>query len=255
MHAMLQQFFDFVAFCWPSLLLTAACAYLLGSFSFAIIVTRLLARRDIRESGSGNAGATNVLRNYGVWPAVLTTAGDLGKSIAAVLLGRWMLGAMNTGYTGGDMDFVLAGAYLAGLFCIFGHLYPLYFGFRGGKGVMTTLGMMLILDWRAALVCLGVFIVTVAVSRMVSLGSVLAGLTLPVATGLFSAYISRNAVENTLFSVVMTGFISLMLILKHIPNIRRIFNGTESRIGSSKKAAPAAGEEKAEHTNKPGSGE
>lgn len=232
---MLVQYLYVLKSCWPSLLLTALCAYLLGSFSFAIIITRLYSHSDIRDSGSGNAGATNVLRSQGKLPAVLTTAGDLAKSIASVLVGRWLVEVMNRGYMGSSVNFVLVGAYLAGLFCILGHLYPLYFGFRGGKGVMTTLGMMLILDWRAALLCLAVFIIVVLISRMVSLGSICAGIALPIFTYLFSTFVDHNSLNDTIFCTLMTAFIAFILILKHIPNIRRIANGTESKLSFGKK--------------------
>ena len=232
---MFTQMIRFFVNCWPSLTLTAVCAYLLGSFNSAIVVTRFFSRTDIRDSGSGNAGATNVLRSQGKFPAALTTLGDLGKSIASVLLGGLLVTGMNGGFTGGNMKFVLIGRYLAGLFCILGHLYPLYFGFRGGKGVLTTLGMMLILDWRVALICLGVFILTVLIFRMVSLGSICAGIALPILTGLFSAYIDKNSAATTLFCIAMTAFIAMILIFKHVPNIRRIINGTESKLGSDKK--------------------
>lgn len=231
---MLNQIIEFGLNCWPSLILAALSAYLLGSFNSAIVVTKLLFHTDIRDSGSGNAGATNVLRSQGKLPALITTLGDLGKSIAAVLIGGWLVSEMNADYTGGNMKFVLVGKYLAGLFCILGHLYPLYFRFRGGKGVLASLGMMLILDWRVALLCLGVFIIVVLIFRMVSLGSVCAGIVLPIFTGLFSTFVDKNSSSNTLFCVTMTLFISAMLILKHIPNIKRIIAGTESKLGSKK---------------------
>jgi glycerol-3-phosphate acyltransferase PlsY len=231
---MLEQIIGLLYDCWPSLLLTCISAYLLGSINSAIIVTKLFSSSDIREYGSGNAGATNVLRSQGKLAALLTTVGDLGKSIASVLLGGWLVEVMNTGYSDG-MEIVIIGRYVAGLFCILGHLYPLYFGFRGGKGVLTTLGMMLILDYRVALICLGVFIIIVSIFRMVSLGSICAGLALPVLTGLFSAYVDNKPSSNTLLSVALTVLISATLIIKHIPNIKRIISGTESKIGSSKK--------------------
>lgn len=230
---MLSQYLNVFTSCWLSLLLTALCAYLLGSVSFAIIVTKLYSHSDIRNSGSGNAGATNVLRSHGPVPAILTTAGDLAKSIASVLIGRWLMTIMNVGYTA-DVNFTLVGAYLAGLFCIIGHLYPVYFGFRGGKGVLTTLGMMLILDWRAALLCLSLFIILVIFTRMVSLGSVIAALSLPVFTYLFSAYADKNPMGDTSFCVIMTALIAAILIFKHIPNIKRILKGTESKLSFGK---------------------
>lgn len=232
---MYSEIIRFIASCWPSLIVIALSAYLLGSINSAIIVTRLFSSTDIRNAGSGNAGATNVLRSQGKLPAILTTLGDLGKSIAAVLLGRWIVVVLNMNYSGGEFKYVLAGAYLAGVFCILGHLYPVYFGFRGGKGVLATLGMMLILDWRAALFCLTVFIVVVLISKMVSLGSICAVASLPIFTGLFSAYIDKNPAANTLFSTIMTLLIAAILITKHIPNIKRIISKTESRISLKKK--------------------
>lgn len=232
---MLNQYLEFIGSCWPSLLLTAFSAYFLGSISFAILVTKWFSKTDIRDSGSGNAGATNVLRSQGKLPAVLTTAGDLAKSIASVQIGRWLMEAMNGGYTAGGANFVLIGGYLAGLFCILGHLYPVYFGFRGGKGVMTSLGMMLILDWRAALLSLTVFLIVVVVFRMVSLGSICAGIALPFFTYLMSACVDHNRLNDTVFCTLMTACIALILILKHIPNIRRILSGTESKLSFGKK--------------------
>ncbi len=231
---MFSEIQNFILVTWPSLIVTALCAYLLGSINSAIIVTRFISRTDIRDTGSGNAGATNVLRSQGKLPAILTTLGDLGKSILSVLLGRWLIAVMNSGYASNNMEFMLSGAYLAGLFCIIGHLYPVFFGFRGGKGVLASLGMMLILDWRIALICLAIFIVIVLIFKMVSLGSICAATALPIFTGIFSAFVYKYPAANTLFSTVMTAFIAVILIIKHIPNIKRIIKGTESRLGSGK---------------------
>ena len=126
---------------------------------------------------------------------------------------------------------MLVGQYLAGFFCIIGHLYPLYFGFRGGKGVMTTLGMMLILDWRVALICLGFFILAVLAWRMVSLGSVIAASLLPVFTFVFRMFVDHKADETVWFCTAMSLLIAAILVIKHIPNIKRIIHGTESRLG------------------------
>lgn len=230
------MFLEFLKNSWLALLLTMAIAYLLGSVNSAIIVTRLFAKEDIRKYGSGNAGATNVLRSQGKLPALLTTAGDLLKSFLSVLAGGWLLRNLQLAavpVTGTqELDgMVLVGQYLAGLFCIIGHLYPLYFRFRGGKGVLTTLGMMLILDWRVALICLGFFILVVLIWRMVSLGSVIAAALLPVFTFLFRMFVDQKAAETVWFCTAMSLLIAAILIAKHIPNIRRIMNGTESRLG------------------------
>ena len=232
---------EFLQNSWLSMLLTALAAYLLGSVNSAIIVTRLTAKEDIRSYVSGNAGATNVLRSQGKLPALLTTAGDLLKSILAVLIGGWLLLNLNLVYTGAESLRVspvgaeLVGRYLAGFFCIIGHLFPLYFGFRGGKGVLTTLGMMLILDWRVALICLGFFIVTVLVFRMVSLGSVVAAALLPVFTYLFRAFAEHQSDGVVWFCTLMAVLIAAILIIKHLPNLKRIAAGTESTLSFGSK--------------------
>ena len=144
---------------WLALLLTAVVAYLLGSINWAIIITRLFSKKDIRDEGSGNAGATNVLRSEGPLPALLTTLGDLAKSMAAVLLGRYLVIHFHFAYAGEWPVTAagLVGGYLAGLFCVMGHLFPVFYNFRGGKGVLATLGMFLVADWRVALMCLTLF--------------------------------------------------------------------------------------------------
>lgn len=169
-------------------------------------------------------------------PALITTVGDLLKSFLSVLAGGWLMGHLQlsaspvTGVQGLD-GMMLVGQYLAGFFCIIGHLYPLYFGFRGGKGVMTTLGMMLILDWRVALICLGFFILAVLAWRMVSLGSVIAASLLPVFTFVFRMFVDHKADETVWFCTAMSLLIAAILVIKHIPNIKRIIHGTESRLG------------------------
>ena len=140
---------------WLALLLAALIAYVLGSVNFAIIITRFFSGNDIRSFGSGNAGATNVLRSQGKLPAALTFVGDLLKSMLSVYLGGLLLQNVQLLPAAADemellmydpQNLGLVGAYLAGVFCILGHMYPVFFGFRGGKGVMTTFGMTLLLE-------------------------------------------------------------------------------------------------------------
>lgn len=219
---------------WLALLLTLISAYLLGSISFAIIVTRLFSKTDIRDYGSGNAGATNVLRSQGKVPALLTTLGDLGKSIAAVCLGGFLMDRVQLVEAVPDAmlqdELTLFGCYLAGLFCILGHMHPLFFGFRGGKGVMTTLGMMLLLDWRVALILLALFSLVVLCTRMVSLGSILAAVGLPILTGVFRAFVDHQSGLTVWFCVGVTTIIAVIVIYKHRSNIKRILQGTENKI-------------------------
>lgn len=232
---------SFLANSWPALLLTAVCAYLLGSINWAIIVTRLRGKRDIRTYGSGNAGATNVLRSQGVVPALLTTAGDLAKSIAAALIGGWLLAHINlTGAASTELRTFapdaarLIGGYFGGLFCVIGHMFPVYYGFRGGKGVMASLGMFLVIDWRIAVLCLALFLITVVISRMVSLGSVLAASYLPILTLVFRRWVDQMSIGAVIFCTVLSSLIAAIIVWKHGTNMRRIADGTERRLGTDK---------------------
>lgn len=228
----------FLQNCWLSMLLAAVIAYLLGSISFAIIVTNRFSGKDIRSFGSGNAGATNVLRSQGKLPALLTFIGDLCKSMLSVYLGGWLLCSLQLAPVVDSMllthdaeNLALVGKYLAGLCCVLGHIYPLFFNFRGGKGVMTILGMTLILDWRTAIVGLSVFAIVVLLSRMVSLGSIVAGISLPIATYIFRTYWYEQEWQTVIFCTVAMACVTAIAIIKHKENMKRIIAGTESKLG------------------------
>lgn len=231
----MESFGYFLQNSWLALLLTAVGGYLLGSINWAIIITRFIFRKDIREEGSGNAGATNVLRNHGRGPAILTTLGDIAKSMVAVLLGGWLManlrlaGPALSGYQDWiQLHLTLIGGYVGGFFCLLGHDFPVFYGFRGGKGVLTTLGMFLLLDWRVALICLATFAVIVGISRMVSLGSILAiGCGMPL---LFFIHWQNDPVK-AVFCTVMAALVELLIVWQHRGNIQRILNGTENKLG------------------------
>ena len=216
---------------WLPLLISAVVSYLLGSLDFAIIVTRLFTKEDIREKGSGNAGATNVLRSHGKKLAALTALGDVGKAVASVLL-AWLVwfplcGVGHLGYYGG---------FVAGAACVVGHMYPVFFGFRGGKGVLTVLGLLLVLDPIVALIGLATFAVVVAISKMVSLGSILAGVSLCISIFVKMKFIEQdNSLQAIAFCTGMVIFVVALAVMKHSANIKRIINGTENKIGSKKK--------------------
>lgn len=225
---------EVVAAYWPWLLLIAGISYLLGSFNFAILVTRVLAHKDIRDMGSGNAGMTNVLRSQGPKAAILTTLGDLAKSIAATLLGGYLFHLAGGDVLDDGIRWVI-GRYLAGLFCMLGHMFPLYFGFRGGKGVLTTLGIMLVVDWQAALIALGIFLIVVALSRMVSLGSVIGVITITLLTWILDRYVRQFNLNTTVFCTAATALLAAIVIWMHRGNIKRILNGTERKLSFGKK--------------------
>lgn len=227
-----MSLWDVISAEWLPLLLGAIAAYLLGSFSPAIIVGKLFAKGDIRNMGSGNAGATNVLRSLGALPAILTTLGDLAKSIGAVLLGQWLVNNLGAhlNSTRGD----LIAMYLAGALCIVGHLYPVYYGFRGGKGVMATLGMMLVLDWRVALTALAFFILVVVLTQYVSLGSMLAGVVMTITTFLYRYYADKSSLSVAIGCTFGAAVITVMVIIKHRQNIVRLIHGTENKLSLGK---------------------
>ncbi len=191
------------------LILGAVLSYLLGSLNFGIILSRKFQKEDVRTHGSGNAGSTNMLRNYGKLPAVATILGDMAKVAVAILLVRLLVG--NELYAQQPI-FIKS---FAGLFCVLGHIFPCFFRFKGGKGVATCGGM--------------VFIVAALITKWVSLGSILMAILYPVLMGLF-----YKSVPITLISVVFAAIV----LVAHRENIKRILNGTESKIavgGKNKK--------------------
>jgi len=216
-------------------LIAAALSYLLGSISFSIIFTRKFCHNsDIRTLGSGNAGLTNVLRSVGVKAGILTLIFDFGKGAVSVYAGRVIFQYFCT-LSGMPSYMAAYGAYLAGLFCMVGHIYPLYFGFRGGKGVLSSAAMLLLLDWRLFLVAIGVFALAFAVSKIVSLGSILAAVSFPTANLLFVYFQDYRAhalvpLSYVWITTIFAAMISSLVIWKHKENIKRLKNGTEKKL-------------------------
>lgn len=202
-----------------------ASAYLLGSIPFGYLLVRFFLKQDIRAVGSGNIGATNVARSGAKGLGILTLLLDCLKGFAAVLLALY-LAPRNSGNA---LDL----AALAAVAAILGHVFPVWLGFRGGKGIATALGVFLALSWPTALCALGVFIAITLLTRYVSLGSILGAATLPLFMLYFQPYRSPIFVSSTVF-------ISLLCIAKHAANIARLKNGTESKIGATKAAADEA---------------
>ena len=203
-------------------ILSAAAAYLLGSVSFAIVVSKSLYHQDVRQFGSGNAGMTNILRTYGKKAAALTLAGDFLKGVTAVLISRLIFAAM--GVT------LFDGAYVGGLFAILGHLYPVYFGFRGGKGILTSIGIIAVIN---PLVFLGLLIIglpLIFLTKIVSVGSLAGAVCYPFLTLLVDFWQGGVSWLDFSFSLV----IALLVIWMHRSNIKRLLNGTENRFGSKK---------------------
>lgn len=209
-----------------SVVLAAACAYLLGSINFAIIISKLFAHQDIRDFGSGNAGLTNVLRTFGKGPAALVLIGDFLKGVLSVVVGNLLFR-----YLGGVEGFMLGG-YIAAFFAVLGHIYPIFHGFKGGKGILITAGVMLVLDPWVLCVILGVFILVVLLTKIVSLASICAAITYPIATFAVELLTERG---TALIDALLALLISGIVIYMHRANIRRLLNHTEPKLGQKKK--------------------
>lgn len=202
--------------------LLAVLGYLLGSVNFAILVTRIFIKDDIRNYGSGNAGMTNVLRTVGKRAAALTTLGDVCKGVVPVLVARFV-------FANSQVIESENAAYFVAFCTLFGHLFPIYFGFKGGKGLLTAAGAMFVLDPVAVTILLLLFLAIVFQWRMISLGAVVVGLLFPVMTYLTQVFIYRVQVpmERVLFSIGIGG----VLLFMHRGNIQRILAGTERKVG------------------------
>jgi glycerol-3-phosphate acyltransferase PlsY len=191
--------------------------YLLGSLNTAVIVGKLYGK-DIRHHGSGNAGLTNTLRVLGKPAALLVLAGDVLKGILACLIG-WHIGVHVSAGTAVDSIGLLA----AGAGAVIGHNWPLYFGFKGGKGALTALAVLFMFDWVMALICLGAFVAIVAVTRFVSLGTISA-------TILFVLISFMPAFGHTFYFYAFACLMALIIVVKHRQNIGRLLAGTESKL-------------------------
>ena len=214
---------------WFQLPLIAVISYLLGSINTSIIVSKVALKKDIRDYGSGNAGFTNAVRSMGWKRGLIVLFGDVGKCAAAILLGQ-LIYSGNMSFDGGA-----GGRLLAGAFVFLGHIYPLYFGFRGGKGVLTLGTTMAMYDWRIFLIAFGVFLIISICTRYVSLGSICGSLTLPVMVYLFSQT-SMTDLHMSLGYTFVAAFMSGLVIFKHRSNIKRLIHGTESKFSFKGKA-------------------
>lgn len=199
------------------ILAALAAGYLLGSLNTAVIVGRLYGK-DIREHGSKSAGLTNTLRVLGKSAAVLVLAGDLLKGVVACLIG-WRLGV----YVQSGQAVECVSLLAAGAGAVLGHNWPVYFGFKGGKGALTAATVMFMIDWRMALTSLGLFVLLIASTRYVSLGTIGASV-------FFVAISFLPVFEHTVYFQVFAGLMALVIIFKHRENIRRLLSGTENKL-------------------------
>ena len=207
---------------WSFAAIVALAAYLIGSVSFAVIVSRVGAQDDVRRHGSGNAGMTNILRNYGKKMAAFTALGDFGKGIVAVAVGRMIFTL--AGIT------VLDGGYIAGFFVVLGHLFPLYFGFKGGKGVLTSLGVVLMLNWVVFALLVVLLLPVVFIVKIVSLTVIIGYILFP----FFTLLINYIEGQPLLFKFSFALLMSCLGAFIHPENIKRQLAGTEYPFGQKK---------------------
>lgn len=201
-------------------------AYAIGSINFAIIISNIWIKRDIRKFGSGNAGATNVVRSVGVVPGILTFVMDFLKGVAAAYLGFVAFGYL-ANFVSFPIINAISGAYLCGTVCQLGHIFPLFFDFKGGKGVATTGGILLILDWRILVVCLLAFGIPFAISGIISLGSCITAVAMLISAIVFSI---GAPLPDFIFRIVLAAIMVGAVLIRHRDNIIRLSKGEEKPI-------------------------
>mgnify|MGYP001011968774 CR=1 FL=1 len=190
-------------------ILIAIISYFIGDISFAYILGKVFTKKDVRDYGSGNAGATNALRAFGKKVGAMVFAGDVLKGVVAVLFGRYFLGQ--------------TGAYIAGAFVIIGHNWPILLNYKGGKGVATTIGVMLFVNFQLTLICVIVGVIIIVITRTVSLGSILGMVAAPLVAVVF---IRPLTIELFVFTIFVAG----MSIYRHKENIKRLMKGNENKF-------------------------
>lgn len=205
----------------------AVLSYLLGSLNFGVILSNTVKKEDVRDSGSGNAGTTNMMRTYGKTLGLLTIAGDILKVMVAIWIAFKIMDVEELKVTldnASDYPQVVLKSF-AGLFAVLGHIFPCFFKFKGGKGVATSGGMVIMIDWRIALILLVIFALTILITKYVSLGSILMAVFYPVFIGIFY--------KDIILVLIATVF-TIIVVVAHRENVKRLINHTENKIGQKK---------------------
>ena len=200
----------------------AIIAYAIGSINFSVILSKKMAGFDVREKGSGNAGTTNMLRSVGKTAALITLICDILKGVVSILI------AIFIGNIVKNVDKALL-VQIAGILVVIGHTFPIFFKFKGGKGVATALGIILLTNWQIGLICLLFGVVLIATTKMVSLGSVMAAILFPILT----IFIHSNYIVDGNY-IVFGILLGMFVIFNHRTNLKRLLNGTENKISFKK---------------------
>ena len=194
--------------------LTLLVSYLLGCFNGSVVTSHFIIRDDVRKHGSGNAGLTNFYRTYGAKYALIVIACDMGKTLLSCLIGGYLMLCTNGNWTFGVL--------LGGIGCELGHIFPAYYGLKGGKGILSGGVLVCMLDWRIALIAWGLFILLWLLTRYVSLGSIVGSASMP-----FTAFF---VFDHDPLLTALCAFVSGLVIWCHRENIRRLLNGTENKF-------------------------
>ena len=204
-----------------SYIILAIIAYAIGSINFSVILSKKMAGFDVREKGSGNAGSTNMLREVGKKAAILTLVCDILKGVVSILI------AFLVGKIVKNVDRALL-IQIAGILVVIGHTFPIFFGFKGGKGVATSFGVLLMVNWKIGFICLTFALVIIIASKMVSMGSIGAAILFPVLTIFINEHyiVSASGLKYFIFSLILAIFV----IFNHRENVKRILNGTENKL-------------------------
>ena len=206
-------------------IIIAIITYLIGSINFSVIFSKKMAGFDVREKGSGNAGTTNMLRTVGKKAALITLICDILKGIVAIGIAILLGNILNVE----DKALLVQ---IAGILVILGHTFPIFFGFKGGKGVATSLGVLIMANWQIGLICLVFALVLMVLTRMVSVGSLAAAILFPVLTLFISNnYIVSQGSNYFIFSVIL----AVIVVFNHRANVKRLLNGTENKLSFKNK--------------------
>ncbi len=201
-------------------IVVAIIAYLIGSINFSVIFSKKMAGFDVREKGSGNAGTTNMLRSVGKKAAAITLICDILKGVVAILIAMFIAWAFK-------VENASLLVQIAGIAVVLGHTFPIFFGFKGGKGVATSLGILIMSNWQIGLICLVFGVVLIALTRMVSLGSCAAAVLFPVLTLFINEhYIVSQGSSYLIYSIIL----AVIVLFNHRSNIQRILSGKENKI-------------------------
>ena len=234
----MNELVSFFSAYWLQSIIAVLAAYLISSVNTSIIVTQIVLHKDIRTMGSGNAGFTNVLRCVGKVPAAVTFIGDFLKGMISVAIAYFLMFSVQ-----GHQEEIYRGylMYLAGLFAVVGHTFPIYYKFKGGKGVVTTFAVMLMTDWRTLVCALLIFAIFFMISKIISLCAVINFTFYPVSAFLWR-FLDYKAITSAIspldnptlpfviYVVVVSFLIGLLIVFRHKDNIKRLLNGTEKKI-------------------------